>query len=127
MVFLEKTDDSQKKLELLETLRTVTEGKIFVELERARLTRILVGIKEGDGKIDEACDLLQDVQVETIGAMDKREKTSYILDQMRLCLAKGGTFTFPASWCDNFHSWMRCRFDPHRNHCQKNQRSHIQR
>ena len=35
MAFLDKTDDEQKKLELLETLRTVTEGKIFVEVERA--------------------------------------------------------------------------------------------
>ena len=32
---------------------------------------------------------MQEVQVETIGTMSKREKTAYILDQMRLCLAKG--------------------------------------
>lgn len=94
MAFLDKTDDEQKKLELLETLRTVTEGKIFVEVERARLTRTLVTIKEAEGKTTEACDILQEVQVETIGAMDKREKTSYILDQMRLCLAKGGAPQF---------------------------------
>ena len=89
MGFLDKQDDVDKKLELLETLRTVTEGKIFVEMERARLTRTLVGIKEDQGKVDEACNLLQEVQVETIGTMSKREKTAYILDQMRLCLAKG--------------------------------------
>ena len=28
------------KIELIETLRAVTEGKIFVELERARLTQV---------------------------------------------------------------------------------------
>eukprot|EP01048_Picozoa_sp_COSAG05_P002030 COSAG05_NODE_75_length_21588_cov_303.091438_9_plen_127_part_00 len=94
MGFLGKTEDVEKQLELLETLRTVTEGKIFVEMERARLTRTLVGIKEAEGKVEEACEILQEVQVETIGTMDKREKTSYILDQMRLCLAKGGAQLF---------------------------------
>jgi|EP01043_Picozoa_sp_COSAG02_P011634 26S proteasome regulatory subunit N5 len=89
MVFLDKETDVDKRLELLDTLRSVTEGKIFVEMERARLTRSLVQIKEDQGKIEEACNLLQEVQVETIGEMSKREKTAYILDQMRLCLAKG--------------------------------------
>jgi 26S proteasome regulatory subunit N5 len=89
MVFLDKETDVDKRLELLDTLRSVTEGKIFVEMERARLTRSLVQIKEDQGKVEEACNLLQEVQVETIGEMSKREKTAYILDQMRLCLAKG--------------------------------------
>ena len=46
------------KLALIDVLLTVTEGKIFVECERARLTRLLAGIKEKEGKIIEACDLL---------------------------------------------------------------------
>jgi 26S proteasome regulatory subunit N5 len=36
---------------------------IFVEVERARLTRSLVEIKEKEGNIVEAADLLQDLQV----------------------------------------------------------------
>jgi len=39
-------------------------------------------------KIKEAADILQEVQVETFGAMEKEEKTEFILEQMRLCLAK---------------------------------------
>eukprot|EP01087_Luapelamoeba_hula_P001952 TRINITY_DN1173_c0_g1_i1.p1 TRINITY_DN1173_c0_g1~~TRINITY_DN1173_c0_g1_i1.p1 ORF type:complete len:466 (-),score=98.64 TRINITY_DN1173_c0_g1_i1:67-1464(-) len=88
MTFVDKIDDMPKKLELIDTLRLITEGKIFVEIERARLTRILVGIKESEGKIAEAADILQEVQVETYGAMDPREKIDFILEQMRLCLAK---------------------------------------
>ena len=38
-------------------------SKIFVEVERARLTRILSKIREEEGKIAEACDILQDLQV----------------------------------------------------------------
>jgi len=78
----------ERKVELIQTLSEVTEGKIFVEVEKARLTNLLATMKEEEGNIDEAANLLQEVQVETFGAMDKTEKTKYILNQMRLVLAK---------------------------------------
>lgn len=78
----------EKKLELIQTLTDVTEGKIFVEVEKARLTKMVAEMKEEEGNIEEAANLLQEVQVETFGAMDKFEKTKYILNQMRLVLAK---------------------------------------
>jgi 26S proteasome regulatory subunit N5 len=52
------------------------------------VTRTLVQIKESKGNIVEAADLLQELQVETYGSMDKREKTDFILEQIRLCMAK---------------------------------------
>jgi 26S proteasome regulatory subunit N5 len=88
MSHLDDTPNMETKLELIDTLRTVTEGKIFVEVERARLTRILSKIREDEGKIEEAADILQELQVETFGSMEKREKTDFILEQMRLLLAK---------------------------------------
>lgn len=45
-------------------------------------------MKEDEGDIAEAANLLQEVQVETFTAMDRREKTEYILNQMRLVLLK---------------------------------------
>jgi len=63
-------------------------GKIFVEVEKARLTKMLATIKEADGDTEGAANILQEVQVETFGAMERREKTEYILNQMRLVLAK---------------------------------------
>jgi len=78
----------EKKVELIETLNEITDGKIFVEVEKARLTKILADMKEEDGKPEEAANILQEVQVETFGAMDKFEKTRYILNQMRLVLIK---------------------------------------
>jgi len=77
-----------KRMELLDTLRNITEGKMFVEIERARLTRILAKVKENEGKISEAADILQEIQVETFGQMDKKEKAEFILEQMRLTLEK---------------------------------------
>jgi len=78
----------EPKMELMNTLLEVTEGKIYVEKQRARLTLNLARIRESEGKITEATKILQEVQVETFGAMKKKEKTEYILEQMRLCLKK---------------------------------------
>ncbi|KAJ8331829.1 proteasome regulatory particle subunit [Batrachochytrium dendrobatidis] len=88
MKYVDEISDMKVKLELIDTLRTVTDGKIFVEVERARLTRKLAKIKETENKIAEAAELMQELQVETYGSMDKREKTDFILEQMRLCIAK---------------------------------------
>jgi len=89
MKYIDQAPDYDKKMELIHTLRAVTEGKIHVELERARLTRQLAKIRESEGKVAEAADLMSEVQVETYGSMDKEEKVEYILEQVRLCLDKG--------------------------------------
>lgn len=86
--YVDKTPTKETKLKLIDTLRTVTAGKIYVEVERARLTHILSQIKEADGEITEAANILQELQVETYGSMERREKVELILEQMRLCLAK---------------------------------------
>lgn len=80
--------EGDSKMSLINTLRTITEGKIFIEIERARLTQILANIKEKEGDIDEAARILQEVQVETFGQMDRKEKIAYLLEQVRLCLEK---------------------------------------
>jgi len=80
--------EKDRKMELISTLSEVTAGKIFVEVEQARLTHMLATIKENEGNAVEAANLLQEVQVETFGAMDRREKTEYILNQMRLVILK---------------------------------------
>ncbi|KAI0562978.1 Proteasome component [Gracilaria domingensis] len=88
MSYLEETPDEKTKLSMLETLRDVTAGKIFVELERARLTRTLAKIKEEKGDIDTAATIMQEMQVETFGGMERLEKFDFILEQVRLCLDK---------------------------------------
>lgn len=80
--------DRVTKEDIIRTLQSITEGKIYVEIERARITRQLAAMKEEDGDIDEAANILQEVAVETFGSMAKVEKISYILEQVRLCLEK---------------------------------------
>lgn len=86
MSFLDATPDLATKLTVIETLRTVTEGKIFVEVERARVTRILSDIKKEQGDLKAAADILCELQVETFGSMERREKTEFILAQVALCI-----------------------------------------
>lgn len=86
--YLETAPDKATLLRMLDTLRTVTAGKIHVEVERARLTMKLAKIKEADGDTAEAADILQELQVETFGSMERREKVEFILEQMRLCLLR---------------------------------------
>nr|CAD7395109.1 unnamed protein product [Timema cristinae] len=86
--FVDEAPDKETKVKLIDTLRTVTEGKIYVEVERARLTHKLAKMKEDDGDVVEAANIIQELQVETYGSMNKKEKVELILEQMRLCLAK---------------------------------------
>lgn len=86
MEFLDETPNLETKLLVIETLRTVTEGKIFVEVERARVTKVLSDIKKEQGDLRAATDILCELQVETFGSMDRREKTEFILAQVALCI-----------------------------------------
>lgn len=44
--------------------------------------------KEDDNDINEAAKILQEVQVETYGSMDRREKLEFILYQMKIMIRK---------------------------------------
>ena len=50
---------------------------------------MLSEIKEAEGDVVQASDLLQELQVETFGSMERREKVDFILEQMRLLKVQG--------------------------------------
>lgn len=82
-------DDAAKARDaLVEELRKITDGKMYLEAERARLTRTAAVLREAAGDVAGAADVLQEVHVETYGSISKREKIEFILEQMRLTLAK---------------------------------------
>lgn len=89
MPWVTEAPDDATKVTFLKTLRDVTDGKLFAEGERAKLTRDLAVIKEAEGDVGAACDIMLEVYVETFGALSKREKIDFILEQIRLCIAKG--------------------------------------
>jgi len=96
MTFIDSTPDLETKLTVIETLRTVTEGKIFVEVERARVTKILSDIKKQQGDLKAATDILCELQVETFGSMDRRERQSSFLPRL-LCASRTMTGLRPLS------------------------------
>ncbi|EPS67773.1 hypothetical protein M569_06999, partial [Genlisea aurea] len=86
MQYIDQTPDLDTKIDLIKSLNSVSAGKIYVEIERARLIKKLAKIKEEQGLIAEAAELMQEIAVETFGAMAKTEKIAFILEQVRLCL-----------------------------------------
>lgn len=80
--------DIDTKIELIKTLKDICDGKIYVEAQSARLHLMLAHILESKNDISGACDMIQDVHVETYGSLTKKEKAEYILEQMRLNLIK---------------------------------------
>ncbi|KAF9076087.1 PCI domain-containing protein [Rhodocollybia butyracea] len=95
---IRKKDGDKTWLQLVETLREVTEGKIFLETPRARVTLLLsqyhediykkasTPLEEKRKSLETASELLADLQVETYSSMERREKTEFILEQMRLLI-----------------------------------------
>ncbi len=74
-----------KEIEFIQTIREVAEGRIFLEVERARCTLRLARIYEDEERdLEKACSLIQEEQIESYGEMPKREKFEFILEQMRL-------------------------------------------
>lgn len=87
--YVEQVPDRETKETLLNAVRVNTEGKVYVEVERARATRSLAKFKEADGSYSEAFELVQEVAVETFSSMERLEKYDFILEQMRLALKTG--------------------------------------
>lgn len=50
------------------------------------MTRILSNLKKEQGDVKAARDILCELQVETFGSMAQREKTEFILEQVKLCI-----------------------------------------
>lgn len=92
---LDEAPNLATKIETIDNVRAICEGKIYLEMERARVTRMLAEIRENEGDIAQAADLMGELQVETYSSMDMREKTDFILKQMELYIKKGD-FTYAA-------------------------------
>lgn len=60
---------------------------MFHHVQSLILTQIC-NLQEQEGNVGAAADILQEVHVETYGSLSKKEKVEFILEQMRLTLAK---------------------------------------
>lgn len=58
---LDKLPDRESKYKMYETLRTASDGKMFLEREYANCTTKLVQMLEEDGKRDEGANIIQEI------------------------------------------------------------------
>ena len=86
--FLSKMPNREEKYHLITTLREASDGKMFLEREYANCTRWLCEMLEEDGKVDEATKIIQEIQIETYGSLQTKEKVEFILYQMKLVLIR---------------------------------------
>ncbi|GJY82506.1 26S proteasome non-ATPase regulatory subunit 12 homolog A-like protein [Tanacetum coccineum] len=63
MQSIDQTPYIETKIELIKTFNSVSVGKIFVEIKRARLIKTLNKIKKEHSQIAEFADLMQEIAV----------------------------------------------------------------
>lgn len=61
---------------------------MFLEREYSQATKKLCEYLEEDGKTDEATKIIQEIQIETYGSLETKEKVDFILYQMKLVLLR---------------------------------------
>eukprot|EP01036_Dinobryon_divergens_P022207 gene22207-30447_t len=88
MDYINSTPSEAIKMDLIKSLKDICDGKIYVESESAKLHFMLSKMYEEKGNLDSACEIVQDVHVETYGSLSKKEKADFILEQIRLNLLK---------------------------------------
>jgi 26S proteasome regulatory subunit N5 len=84
----DKLPTKTEKYKMLEALREATEGKMFLEREYAAATKTLCEYLEADGKAEEGTKIIQEIQIETYGSLETKEKVDFILYQMKLVLMR---------------------------------------
>ncbi|KAK8823875.1 hypothetical protein WA538_001163 [Blastocystis sp. DL] len=87
MSYLDTVSDEKEKMELLQTLLDTSDGKMYLEAERARLLRELMRLRESKGDIAGAAAASRELQVEVCNSLSSREKAEFLLEQIRLSQA----------------------------------------
>lgn len=82
--FSDQLTDKAQKVELLETLKIVTNGKLYSEMERAKICQDLARIMREDGNIPRAILILEDLRIDTLTSLDRKDRIEIVLQLMEL-------------------------------------------
>lgn len=80
--------NQEEQITLLRSIIEVTEGKMYVEYEYSLAVKKLTDIYLLQNNIEEACKLIQDIQIETFGSLEKIYKVDYILFQLQVLIQR---------------------------------------
>ncbi|XP_055379620.1 26S proteasome non-ATPase regulatory subunit 12-like [Condylostylus longicornis] len=67
------------QLELMKVLYGITKGKNYLELERAKLSKVMADHYEEENNVGKAIEILEDLKCETISNLDNREKNIFVI------------------------------------------------
>ena len=84
----DKLPNRDEKYKMLTAIREACEGKMFLEREYSQATMTLVKFMEEDGKAEDGTKIIQEIQIETYGSLEVKEKVEFILYQMKLVLMR---------------------------------------
>lgn len=84
--YFDLIEDKMTKKKLLETLKLSTDGKLFVEIERAKVCMTLAKIQKEEHDINGAIKTLEDMKIDVITTIDRKAKIEIILELMQLLL-----------------------------------------
>jgi len=84
----DKLPSRDERYKMLEAIREACEGKMFLEREYSQATMTLCQYMEADGKAEEGTKMIQEIQIETYGSLEVKEKVEFILYQMKLVLMR---------------------------------------
>lgn len=76
--------NSVQRGKLLETLKFTTNGKLYSEIERAKICKELSIIRKTEGDLEKAISVLEDLKIDTITTIDKKERVEIILQLMEM-------------------------------------------
>lgn len=76
--------DRGQKVRLLETLKIVTNGKLYSEIERAKICMDLATIKREDGDVANAITILEDLKIDTLTTLDRKDRIEIVIQLMEL-------------------------------------------
>ena len=82
--FSDLLTDRLQRVKLLETMKTVTNGKLYSEIERAKICKDLAVIKQEDGEVIKAISILEDLRIDTLTTLEKKDHIEIILQLMEL-------------------------------------------
>lgn len=74
----------EDKVKLLETLKIVTNGKLYSEMERAKICKDLASIKREEGNISQAIEILEDLKLDILTSLDRKDRIEVILELMEM-------------------------------------------
>jgi 26S proteasome regulatory subunit N5 len=84
--YVDIIDDREIKLKLLETLKAVTDGKLYAEIERAKVCRELSAMRKEDNDIMNAIKTLEDLKIDTITSLERKDRIEIVLQLMDLLI-----------------------------------------